>query len=149
MLWGGILSNLNVTWQKPGMLSLYNPYNICLICWESDSPGFFGSFISIDMRSWSPCYDSLHIPSNHNCHIWPYLMWTWLLSKPSISALWPLQKVLHGNKLVLRGPPSVLCLFQANSHFPSGLGPAVLLGCLSLCFCEDIIHTQYGVGSLI
>lgn len=64
-------------------------------------------------------------------------------------ALQTLQKLQRGDKLVSRGPPGVLCLFQADSHFPSRPYTAVLVDCLSLCLCKDIINTDYVVGSLI
>lgn len=84
-------------------------------------------------------------------HIWPYFMWTWLLSKPYTRV----HSNLYRNFCVGTNWSHVDLLvsftfFQADNNFPSGLCPAVLLNCLSLCLCEDnLINTHYAVGLLI
>lgn len=84
-------------------------------------------------------------------HIWP-----WLLSKPYTRVHYNFYRnfCVGANwsrvKIPVLSHPCVFCLFQADSHVPSGRCPAVLLDCLSLCLCEDnIINTHYAVGSLI
>lgn len=138
-------------WQSPGRVSTYNLYSICIFCWISDTPDVLGLCVSYDIKPWA--LRAVSIKNTHHSslpwHICPHIMYTWLLSKTYTWVHYSsVQKLLCVKKLLTQTPTSS-AFVQSDSHFPSGLYPAVLLDCLSLCLCEDnIINMHYAVGSV-